>query len=213
MSDYKDTPLGWDPAKKAKRDRERDIAFARKRVGDMYQDWQSRLCKRARTRREVIQWLYDFQKALDERERMLGDLAPEVFAWEGTRKMLAQKITILTAAQICADNTAIQHVPVTMQMRTDGVVVTPKREKFRSIKEFQEIDFIKHFAEQPGFRGFYSKMAFEPKDIRYFVIAQYENDSCIACELLNDTCLDDFAQYDDLDTDKPNTNPDSNSRR
>lgn len=195
----KDEPLGWDKDKKAKRDRERDIAIERGRVGTIYQSWQQRLCKRARTHREILQSIYDLQKLLDDKERELGEIAAEVFPFAITRRMWSEKIALLTAEQICMSNHAIQHVPITMQMRTDGTVVTPKKAEFRTMQEFLVIDFVKHFAEQPGFLGFYAKMSFEDKDIKYFIIAHYGTDSCIACELFNDICLDDFAQYDDID--------------
>lgn len=195
----KDTPLGWDPEKKKERDHQRDIQIERSRVGDLYQDWQSALCKRARTRREIIQALYDLQKKLDETERRMGaDMAKVVFPFETTKQMLSQKIAVLTAVQICAENTAIQHVPVTMEMATNRNV-RRKTAKFKTVKEFQDIPWVKHFSAQPGFRGFYAKMSLEKMDIKYFIIAQYEKDAALVCELVNDVCLDDFAQYDDLD--------------
>lgn len=193
-----DAPLGWDPAAKEKRDRERDIEIGRARIGDLYTDAVNRLTKRARSNREIIQWLYDLQKLLDEAEKPLGKLAPEVFAFDQTRQIIAKKIEFLTSVQKGKKNTAIQHIPATVAMRTDNKVIVAKRAKFKSIKQFNQIDFIKHFTKQPDFRGFASKMSMENMTIRYFIVAIYGTDSCIACELENDVCLDDFAQYDEL---------------
>jgi hypothetical protein len=190
--------LAWDPKKKAERDALRDIEKIKTRVGQIYDSWKVEFSRRAKTRREIIHSLNDLKgKLMAEREYL-----SQAFPIDATIEMIDTKVATLITIAVCEQNTVKSHVPVTLA----ATGAQPKIAKFKTIKEFNAIPWIRHFAEQQGFRGFFRKLSIERNiDLKYWIVAVYETDSCLVGELVNDCCWDDFADYDDLGAPEPGT--------
>ena len=191
MSDIK---FGWDPEKKKQRDAERDREATRKQIGNIYFDWQHALTKKPRTRTDLIAAIESLIERLEAYKATEADHGFPVTETIEFIKM--HKLAPLQTAAICDYNTAIQHVPASLQARTDGEF-EPRREQFRTRAEFDKIEWVQHFSQQPGFEGFYSKVNYGQLDITIFILAKFATDACVVCSLENDVALADFPTLDE----------------
>lgn len=179
---------------KKKPDLERDQQKAKALFTQRYESFMTSLCSKSRAHQEIIDALYAFRDdLLKEGEYMesikLGDYH------RMTMSIVDQKITLLTAQQIVAENRGnaiTQHTPGTEVDR--GAVA--KVAGFKTKEELLALDFVDHFAKQPGFTGFTWKRVEKRDRIEFFLLAMYgTGDSWLVGTCVSDFGLMDIPEY------------------